>query len=1011
LFKVSPVTPQLYWRIWSADYYTGRNWIRTTDEKAREDFPQIQDDNATRVFTVEVNSSQREVFLPVASANSTLADISLPPTKEFSFYTDALGNAFKVIDHRQQNDEPLIYEVSWCDVEVDDRLISLNNITKDILNTYLQLSNVPIEVWKLAKDLEDPSYSVLDQILADVQFLRTNFVYDTEWSQNLYERIILGSDISSYLEQRRGICIDAATALAVILRIQNIPSRISIGYNSERTEGGKRLYYTTGGHSVTEVYLPPYGWIQFDATPPLEERPLVKVIPFKKESSIGSKLFYQLSITNRRNSTDNFKLFVDSKRKWNIEAAPEKIMLGALQTADALLKVNIPDNASFGEKDFATVTVVSLSNLEVAFSIRVITQVENVTYIKTVTTLGKEDKTVIRGDTFWVNGTVLTASDEQVDNMTIFVFLTKNREAKGAIIGKGHSRQGNFHIESTVPSSAEIGDHKVIPISLGTTHYAPSSTDCRLKVRATTRIELSSEEDFLLGYGAIHGKLFWDNRTGFANAPLSLQIASLAYPLDVWKLQNLTFDDGSFRIETRFENPGVYEVEAVFSGNEDILGSDVTKTVKLKRGQPTIHIFSEDVVIRGEVLNFTGVIQFENTGIWGEPVTVAFDNRLITTTETKDNGSYTWSFPVDSNERLGFHIVTVALKKSNVSEFHEIKVKSKTTLTTKVSVEASGMLLLFSVSLSDDHDLPIQGAEIIIDNYGLSWKTDSNGNVAFLLDHVKLWPENLALQARFDGSEFHLPVATTKEVLLEPVINIPFLLPLILPTLVIMAYVYGKHLVERRRALQQTIEMDVVRERAIAMSDFTHKLQAEQPLKIVLLDIQKGFPNVWGVKDRLRVEIALEKSVLEKTKMKEVEVLIDGEIIAFARLSQQGGARLSHVFINKGEHKVRATLLKPSGDQPWNAEVDVRVVDYLEEIISLYNGFLRNLTGYGIITRNEMTAREIESLIMNKGGFDPEAVRKVTNCFEKAEYSNHMATRKDYESMYLSLKELTSNVK
>jgi len=204
--------------------------------------------------------------------------------------------------------------------------------------------------------------------------------------------------------------------------------------------------------------------------------------------------------------------------------------------------------------------------------------------------------------------------------------------------------------------------------------------------------------------------------------------------------------------------------------------------------------------------------------------------------------------------------------------------------------------------------------------------------------------------------------------------------------------------------------LDVVEERAIAGQDFTYKLQEEQPLKIVLPDIQAGFPNVWGVKDRLRVEIALKESVLEETEMKEVEVLIDDETIAFARLSQQGRAELSHVFINKGEHTVRATLPRPSGDQPWNAEVRVRVVDYGEEIVELYNGFLGNLTGYGIIARSEMTVREIESLILNQGGFDPEALRKVTNCFERAEYSNHMMIRKGYELMYLSLKELNNNV-
>ena len=1010
LFKVSPATPQLYWRVWSADYYTGRNWLRTTDEKVLEELPQIQDTNATRVFTVEINSSQRENFLPLASANSTSANISLEQTENLEFFTDTIGNVYKVIEHGEAAEEPLVYEVSWRDTEVDDRFISLNNIPEEIIDKYLQLPNIPLEIRKLARDLEDSSYSVLDQILADVQFLRINFVYDDQRSKYLYERITQGSDISSYIEKRRGVCIDAATALAIILRIQRIPARISIGYKPKGMEDGKLLYYTTGAHSVTEAYLPPYGWIQFDATPPLEENPLVKVSPFKKESSPGSKLFYQLAITNRRNLTDNFKIFVDSKQKWNIEAAPEKLRVKPIQTVDALLEVTIPDDAKFGEKDVVTVTVASLKNPQVAFSILVITQVENVLHTSTTTTLRNTDEVATRGDTFWINGTVLTSSEEQVDNMTIFIFLTKTRKAEGIIIGKGYSKQGDFHIESTVPYFVEIGDYKVICISLGIAEYAPSNSDFVIRARATTRIELGPEEEFLLGYGAIHGLLLWDNGTGFAEAPISLKTTFLTTSSEVWESQNLTFSDGSFRIETTFENSGVYEVEAVFSGNEYVLGSNATCVVELKRGLPTIQIFGEDIAVRGEVFNITGTIQYEDIRVWGEPVTIVYGNQLLATVETRDNGSYTWSFPVDSEETLGPHYFTVALKKGDISAVHKVVVKSRATLNTKVSDVAGGMFVLFSASLSDDHDQPIQGAKVVIDDYGLSWKTDNNGNLTFLLDNVKLWPENPVLTARFEGSEKYLPVTTKKQVLLQPEISLPFLIPLISPTLVILTFMYAKHHIRKRQTSRQISDMKVVKESAIVEEEHIIGPQKMQPLTIALPDIKAQFPNVWGVGDKLRIEVALDRSLLEEIEKKKVEVSIDEKNVAFVRLSRQGRTELSHVFVKKGEHKMRAILRRTSGRRPWKAEIELRVVDYGEEIIRLYNEFLGKLGNYGIYARNEMTAREIQSLILRTDDFDPEALHKVTTCFEKAEYSNHLTTRKDYEIMYLSLKELDINV-
>ncbi len=1010
LFKVAPVTPQLYWRIWSADYYTGLDWLKTTDEKALDESPQFQDANATKIFTVEINSSQREVFLPVASPNSTLADISLAPTEGLEFYTDTVGNIYKVINDGQMQEKPLIYNASWYDVEVDDRFITLNSSSPEILDKYLQLPDVPGKVWELAKDLEDPSYGVLDQILADVQYFRTSFVYDIERSKNLYERVAQGSDISSYIERRRGICLDAATALAITLRIQKIPARISIGFKPEGVMEGKLLYYATGAHSVTEAYLPPYGWIQFDATPPLEENPLVKVTPFKKKSAPGSRLFFRLSITNRRNLTDNFKLFVNSKQDWVIEAAPEKLRIDARQTADALFEVTIPYNASIGEKDVVTLTVVSLSSRDVAFSVWAIVQVEDILHVTTTTILRNIDESVIRGDTFQVGGRVLANGDEQVDNMTIFVFLTKGGKAEGILVGKGYSEQGAFRIESMVPYYLEIGDYKVVSISLGTTQYAPSSSDSTIAVQATTRIELGSEEEFLLGFGAIHGRLLWDNGTGLVDESISLEITSSSAQLEIGTLQNLTLNDGSFRIATTFEDPGTYELKAVFSGNEHVLGSNATRVIKFERGLPEIQIICEKTAIRGEVFNITGAVQFEGIGVWGEPVNVVFGNQMLEAIETRSNGSYTLSFLVSPKETLGSHNLTVALKKEDVSAVHEIIVKSKTTLTTTVSEIAGGMFLLFSASLCDDHDQPIRGEEIVIGNYGLSWKTDRNGNLTFLLDTVKLWPENPVLNARFEGSRLYLPDTAVKEVVLEPVVSLPFVIPLVFPTLVVMAFVCVKQYNRRRHALRQTVRMEVVEELTAIEDEFIHRPHEMKPLRFVLPDIDAAFPNVWGVQDKLRIEIILDKDALGSIENKEVEVLIDEEVFPSISLSQLGCAELSHVFAKKGEHKVRASVPSTSKPQSWNAEIKIRVVDYGEEIIRLYNEFLRKLASFSIPVQNEMTAREIERLVLDSGNFDSAPLHEATTCFEKAEYSNHLIARTDYEMIYLCLKKLNVDV-
>jgi hypothetical protein len=155
----------------------------------------------------------------------------------------------------------------------------------------------------------------------------------------------------------------------------------------------------------------------------------------------------------------------------------------------------------------------------------------------------------------------------------------------------------------------------------------------------------------------------------------------------------------------------------------------------------------------------------------------------------------------------------------------------------------------------------------------------------------------------------------------------------------------------------------------------------------------------------------LDKKALGEMEKDEVEVLIDEEKAIFIRLSQQGRTELSHVFTKKGEHKMRAILRRGFRNAPWKAELELRVVDYEEEIIRLYDKFLGKLANYDIVTKDEMTAREIQSLVLRTEGFDADALDKLTTCFENAEYSCHLVNREDYEIMYLSLKEFDINFK
>lgn len=1015
MFKVTPPSPQLFWRIWSEDFYNGREWIRTSNEVEMKEMPLIGNATADKVFTLEINVTERVTYLPLPSSQSAFGNISTEYREELEFRVDPTENLFMVTKRGEMSYVMLAFKATWPDIGLlDDGLISLDGIPEEILKKYLQLPTLPIEVRRLAEELQDSSYSVLDQVLADVQYFRTNFVYDDSYSKILVADPRHGSSVASYIERKKGICLDAATALAIMLRLQKIPARISVGFNPGRVEDGRLVYLSTGAHSVTEVYLPPYGWVRFDATPPTSEVPLVEVSPFKKKANPGSSVLYQLAVTNRRSSDDKMKLNVGGELDWAVSASPREIRIEGFQTADALLEVAVPDDSNFGDKNFVSVTVSSAKHPEASFSAWVIVQVENITQVSTSIALEDLDDSAIRGQPLWVNGTVLTADQELVDDFVVFIFVTKSTKADGAIIGKGYSKNGNFQIEGTVRSYLDVGSYKVIVVFLGTGQYSSSTFESVVEVGATTSIEFGSEREFILGFGAIYGSLFWDNGTGFVNATILLTVTSLENQSDILTLENRTLEDGSFRVETLFKSSGEYEVQAVFLGNGSVVGSEASIVVELRQVLPEIQILGKGDAVRGEVYNITGTVGYENISVWGEPLTIFLDNQLLGTQETQKGGAYSYSIPIDPEFGLGTHYVIVVLNRDNMTEVHSVRVRSRTRLTVDVTEVAGGTFLLFSALLVDDHDVPINGAEVLLSDYRLSWRTDQDGNFALLLDTIRFLPEDSVLNATFAGSELYAPATVQKSIAFGAAISLTFIIPMALSASVFMTLTVSTYLMMRRRSISK-IDGRLVFD-TLAAKKGTVSESEEQPVKINLLDITPPFPRVWGINDQLRIEVAVDKSVLAKVGKAEVEVTVDGKSLAHASLLQQedGLFRFSHVFITKGEHIIGAVLRTQSmwghNRPPLEAELTLRVVDYSEETIRLYGEFLKKLSGYDIDARGEMTAREIERLILNAKVLSPEYIGVATDCFEKTEYSISLARRLDYERMYLSLKEVQINV-
>ena len=70
-------------------------------------------------------------------------------------------------------------------------------------------------------------------------------------------------------ETRRGYCQHYAGAMALMLRLLGVPSRVAVGFASGdyRNDSKEWVVRDTNAHAWVEVWFPEFGWIPFDPTP------------------------------------------------------------------------------------------------------------------------------------------------------------------------------------------------------------------------------------------------------------------------------------------------------------------------------------------------------------------------------------------------------------------------------------------------------------------------------------------------------------------------------------------------------------------------------------------------------------------------------------------------------------------------------------------------------------------------------------------------------------------------
>lgn len=140
-------------------------------------------------------------------------------------------------------------------------------------------SNVPDIVRTTAESVAANSRTAYAKAMAIQRFLRgPDFTYSLESPvQGGYDGNGL-SVLADFLTQKSGYCIHFASAMAVMARLEGIPSRIAVGYAPGRQTGATVSVAGQGAlpefevdardaHAWPELYFQGLGWVPFEPTP------------------------------------------------------------------------------------------------------------------------------------------------------------------------------------------------------------------------------------------------------------------------------------------------------------------------------------------------------------------------------------------------------------------------------------------------------------------------------------------------------------------------------------------------------------------------------------------------------------------------------------------------------------------------------------------------------------------------------------------------------------------------
>ena len=203
-------------------------------------------------FSARFTGDSPKVKLQLTAENSLTYTYDLPVDGEWTIFPVSLGSGHYTLGVYSNIEATMYAEVYGTEFDV-----ALTDEFGPFLypNQYVWFTGDTRAIG-LAKDLCFAANNDLEAVSFIYNYVITHVTYDQEEAENVQSGYL--PVVDEVLETGKGICFDYAALMASMLRTQNIPTRLEIGYAG------------SAYHAWTSCYIKEIGWvngiIQFDGT-------------------------------------------------------------------------------------------------------------------------------------------------------------------------------------------------------------------------------------------------------------------------------------------------------------------------------------------------------------------------------------------------------------------------------------------------------------------------------------------------------------------------------------------------------------------------------------------------------------------------------------------------------------------------------------------------------------------------------------------------------------------------